>query len=364
MPTLGDLQQLRALPLKAKIALSLRRINEFYDAMEGKVFIAFSGGKDSTVLLDLVRKYYPDVPAVFVNTGLEYPEVQKFCRDKGAVILKPSLSFVDVMTNYGYPVVSKEVSEAIFYARRIINNNGKYKLNRTVLAKRRELLGKRIYVNKKEVVIEKSKYNKVRWLPLAQETDFPISNRCCFFMKKSSIGKYQRKDGIYPYVGTLAEESILRQASWLRIGCNSYDKMYGASRPLSFWTEHDILEYIDKNNLDYCSVYGDLTIRDGEYCFTGQNRTGCIFCGFGMFHSLNFDKFIMLSKTHPRQYEYCMEGGQYIPNPDYDPKAPEMDEDWKNWNPEKIWVPSKEGLGMRHVLDQMIKLYGDKYIHY
>lgn len=66
------------MPLECKINLSYQRIRQFYEKYEGNVYIAFSGGKDSTVMLDLIRRQYPHVPATFCNTGLEYPEILKF----------------------------------------------------------------------------------------------------------------------------------------------------------------------------------------------------------------------------------------------------------------------------------------------
>ena len=46
-----------------------------------KIAVAVSGGVDSTVLLDLVRSANPDIKAVFVNTGLEYPQIVKFVNE-------------------------------------------------------------------------------------------------------------------------------------------------------------------------------------------------------------------------------------------------------------------------------------------
>ena len=82
--------------------------------------VSFSGGKDSTVLLHIARSIYPDIPAVFSNTGLEYPEIQRFVKSFDNVdIVTPSMRFDDVIATYGYPLIGKEVAEAIYYARRI-----------------------------------------------------------------------------------------------------------------------------------------------------------------------------------------------------------------------------------------------------
>ena len=70
-----DLARLRKMSLADKIEYSKTVIREFYERMDGKVYVSFSGGKDSTVLLHLVRSIYPDTPGMFIDTGLEYPEI-------------------------------------------------------------------------------------------------------------------------------------------------------------------------------------------------------------------------------------------------------------------------------------------------
>ena len=124
MPDIGDLRQKQALPLGAKVLMTQNRIREWYDHWNGNVYISFSGGKDSTVLARLVHDMYPDVPLVFSNTGLEYPEIQAFAKKMGAVFIRPKMRFDEVLTEYGYPIISKEVSEAIYYARRIRGGGG------------------------------------------------------------------------------------------------------------------------------------------------------------------------------------------------------------------------------------------------
>lgn len=121
MPDRATLRQFQALPLTAKITMSKNRIYAWYEHFDGKVCVSFSGGKDSTVLAHLVHSIFPEVPLVFANTGLEYPEIQAFARKMGAEFVRPKMSFSEVISTYGYPIISKENAEAIYYARRIKN---------------------------------------------------------------------------------------------------------------------------------------------------------------------------------------------------------------------------------------------------
>ena len=127
------------LPLIAKVHMSQARIAEWYRHFDGNVCISFSGGKDSTVLASIVHEYYPDVPLVFCNTGLEYPEIQAFAKKMGAEFIRPKMSFSEVISTYGYPIISKENAEAIHYARKIRNGGG----GATEERKRAELEGRR-----------------------------------------------------------------------------------------------------------------------------------------------------------------------------------------------------------------------------
>lgn len=121
--TLEDLRELQAMPLLAKELLTRARIHEwqYYSGFGIETgVVSFSGGKDSTVLLHMCRKLYPNIPAVFSNTGLEYPEIQSFVKKHDNVkIVRPKMQFSEVISTYGYPLIGKEVAEAIYYARRI-----------------------------------------------------------------------------------------------------------------------------------------------------------------------------------------------------------------------------------------------------
>lgn len=121
MPTLDELKLLQALPLELKIAKTKARIKEWVDfhGVDG-VHISFSGGKDSTVLLHIARSMYPNIKAVFSDTGLELPSIRSFVKTHENVDwLKPKLTFGEVVKQYGYPLFGKEISHAIWYARKI-----------------------------------------------------------------------------------------------------------------------------------------------------------------------------------------------------------------------------------------------------
>lgn len=329
--TAEDLKQMQALPLEAKIQATKRRIREWYEHFDSMVYMSFSGGKDSTVLKHIVDSMYSDVPAVFVNTGLEYPEIQKFvrevkdgkyeCFNSDVEIIRPEMRFDEVIKKYGYPVVSKETSKMVKEARNAIKKGDR---NYYALQK---LEGRLI-----DKFGNKSIYNCEKWNFLI-DSPFLIGHQCCDVMKKRPFHKYEKQSGRKAFIGTMASESRMRKTQWLKFGCNAFEKKKASSQPLSFWTEQDVLEYIVKYKVPYASIYGDIKEENGKLCTSGENRTGCIFCMFGCHLGKEPNKFQRLKETHPKQYEYCINGGEY-------------DEEGK-------WRPSKEGLGLGRVLDYM-----------
>lgn len=290
------LKMRQAMALEDKIRFSKRRIEEwiYHFGIDG-CYVSFSGGKDSTVLLHLVRSLYPEVKAMFVDTGLEYPEIKEFVKSIDNVdIIRPKKMFNQVIEEYGFPIISKEVSECVGQARKaLITGKYTYRLQRL-----------------KGLLLDKngnpSRYNHKKWEFLL-EAPFKISNQCCNVMKKGPAHKYYKETGRAPLIGTLAEESRLRTQQYLKQGCNGFNNKIPTSNPLAFWTEQDILEYLVKFNVSYASVYGDIVQDEkGKYYTTGCQRTGCMFCGFGCHLEKSPNRFQKLKETHPKQYDYII----------------------------------------------------------
>lgn len=372
-----DLKQMQSLPLEAKIRMTKERIEAWYEswwryeiydkatgktrfvtfdnrdysatppmketefiesAIPGAVYVSFSGGKDSTVLKHIVDSMYSDVPAVFVNTGLEYPEIQHFVREVKAEkygcfnpdveIIRPEMRFDEVIKKYGYPVVSKRVAGYVETAKRNPDS-------------------------KRAKLIRGEEWTKFvtggKWAFLI-DAPFMVSAKCCAVMKHKPINQYGKLTGRKAIIGTMATESPNREQAWLVNGCNAFEAKTPTSQPLSFWTEQDILHYIKKFNVPYCPAYGEIKVDDNpefegqmnwiDYleCYepqdhlvtTGCNRTGCMFCMFGCHLEKEPNRFQRLKQTHPRQYEYCICGGEMVNGK---------------------WQPNKKGLGLGHVLD-------------
>ena len=368
-----DLKQMQSLPLEAKEIMSDQRIGQWFLYWDGNVYVCFSGGKDSTVVAHLCarfcKRYGYRLYLLFVNTGLEYPEIQRFVKEYAEYlrqhfeievqldIVRPEMRFDEVIKEYGYPVIGKKQANTIRLARQNIKQ-GKYTMRLRTLGilpdEAREMgleLPSEEMLERYEATAKGSMYNIPQYRYLL-DAPFKISEQCCDVMKKAPAKRYAKQTGRTPILGTMAHESMIRKAAWLKNGCNAFNAKHPSSQPIAFWTEQDILHYIKKYNVPYCSVYGDIVIKPsdpdvpdnqmdiadylGEYSEADQlmttecERTGCIFCMFGCHLEKGENRFQRLKRTHPRQWEYCIKGGDMVNGK---------------------WQPSKEGVGCGKVLD-------------
>ena len=292
-----NIEKMKAWDLDKKIEHSKKRIKEFYEKMDGKVYVAFSGGKDSTVLLHLVRSIYPNVVAVFSNTTNEYVEILKFIKSiENVITVQPKMTFKETVKHFGFPLVSKAVARQISDLKNPTSDN---KATRNLYLTGMTRAGK---FSKRYKLSEK-------WKKLIT-AQFDVTHKCCEVLKKEPTRRFEQETGMRGYIGTMTDESGERKKSWLKSGCNTYDGDNIKSRPISIWTEKDIWEYIERFNLKYSEIYNDVKDEKGNIIVKGEKRTGCAYCAFGAGFDKKHDeknRFQRLAIRKPHQFKKMME---------------------------------------------------------
>lgn len=280
--TAKELKERQGWTLDQKIDHSLGVIDQFYQRLNGQVYISFSGGKDSTVLLWLARKLYPNIKAVFCNTGNEYPDIVYFVRkmqSEGAniEIIYPKIKPQEVMSTYGFPLVSKVSSMCVRHIRTTHSE---------------KLKNYRLYGDgdRKAGTLAR------KWHFLVNQK-FDTSEMCCEVLKKRPFHIFEKNTGLHSIQGLMAGESKARTELYLRQGsCNvfSEERYKTKSLPLSIWLEQDIWDCIEKYNIPIAEIYQK-----------GANRTGCMFCGYGC-QFKNDNRLQLVYDLYPKWYNKFM----------------------------------------------------------
>ena len=274
-----DLRRLQKKPFAWKVDHAKDVIREFYERENGMVYVSFSGGKDSLVVLNLVRSMYAEVPAVFGNTGIEFPEQVKFVRTFANVTeVYPVKHFPKILKEDGIVYPSKEVAMYVKDAR----NGVKYAVN--------AFEGKDTEGNENRY---KARFKKYAYL---LDCGVKISPDCCELMKEKPMRDYERRENKSPIIGTRAEESFRRAVGWMKSGCNSFSNGRHKSTPLSLWLESDVMRYIDKNGITLSAMYSE----------GGMRRTGCMFCPVPIAHG-DYKNIEYAREHHPKMYKTIME---------------------------------------------------------
>jgi 3'-phosphoadenosine 5'-phosphosulfate sulfotransferase (PAPS reductase)/FAD synthetase len=258
--------------LEKKIDHALGAIEQWLNYYDS--YVSFSGGKDSTVLLWLVKIINPNIDVVFFNTTNEFPEIYQFIKTvKNLHRVEPEMNLKKVIDKYGFPLISKEQAQ---YIREVRNTKSEKVLN--VRLNGVDGKGKGFCISNK-------------WKHLI-DAPFDVSEKCCYHLKKKPAIKFEKETGLKPIIGTMASESSLRKQKYLKTGCNAFNLKRPASYPISIFTVENIWDIIRKYNLPYCSVYDK-----------GETQTGCVVCGFGCQYD---DRFKRLKNNYPRHYEIGM----------------------------------------------------------
>lgn len=359
--TFREIYALQKLPLEDKIRDScevLRRAFTLHNPAH-RMAVAFSGGKDSQVVSDLIERFFPEefaqMHCIFGNTGIEFPESLRFAREYGKAhygerFHETKLSVLEedeLRYDFARQIVSELEREGALSE--ILKPDGKLKGQKALVqaAVKRgytldrsncffaghqknfaycveqygaPLLGKaaskldahriniECFLKYSDTASEKAELRE--YYDVLRECKF--SQHCCKLLKKEPSERLQADLSVdMIFKGLMASESRSRMTSIAARGAifesrrdHIPDGAFVHVSPIAFWTDDDVWEYIRGFGLNYSPLYDiRYTAEDG----TEQHikRNGCIMCGTDIQFKNNH--LAVLRQTHPKAWQSCME---------------------------------------------------------
>lgn len=285
-----QLKEYQSMTLDDKIKLSYDIIKEFYENIDDKnsIIISSSFGKDSVVMIDLVRKLYPEIPIGYVNTGVEHPSSVELSKKYDNVLeIQPKKSIKEVIDEYGYMLpLGKEKTNTIALCRKNLYEGN---FNTLRLKKMRGEFGEDSLFN----------FSKWQWVIYAP---FKISDKCCHYLKHEPFERFSKKYGFhYAFVGTTAEESRMRKNNIRNNGFITSKQC----RPIAHWTVQDVLKYCVENDIEIASSYGEIIEENGKLKTTQFDRNGCTCCPVSS-HLKKKNDFQWLYETDRETWDYVI----------------------------------------------------------
>lgn len=244
------LYKLWRLPLDEKIKSSTAILDEVFSRHKNPV-VYWSGGKDSTVVLHQVLQYDKNIPVIFNDSLIEFPETYEFIEKLAndwkinLHITKPDTNLWEIGKKYGWPILGKNISSNVERARRTGNF--------------------RKQLSKLEVDLAKNGLN--------------ISTKCSVLLREEPAKKLEKELEVdVKIIGLRADESRARVRLWVDHGSHYYVKQYFNKKegmwkasPITIWTDDDIWEYHKKFNIPYARLYD-----------MGYPRNGCWPCAMAI----------------------------------------------------------------------------------
>ena len=299
----GSLKIALAWDFGTKVQKSLAKIIEFHNHHEGNVAISFSGGLDSTVLLHLARSTFPDIRAVFLDTGIENKEVVIHVRSCENIEIitprycelgrkkKPCVNcrlgcFGTIVSKHGVCYPNKDLAYFLQARSRNVDWASQAK-----------------HFNKERTAWIKDNTQALERLPSIGKH---ISDKCCYYLKERPLDVWHRENNVFPIIGTRASESLRRTIAWMRVGCNNFYGKRSQSTPLAFWSTNDVLHYLKRFDVPYPSIYGEIVeAKNGKLKNTGVERTGCAICLVQCGKVIGgVTKFERLKQNEPELWDY------------------------------------------------------------
>lgn len=303
-------RQKQALPYAQKVILARKRAEEFEAAcMERGLNTHVSvGGLDSITLLLFLRRIGIDVPAISVSI-LEDKSIQAVHRQLGVECLRPLKTKAEVLSEFGYPVLSKELAGKIALLQNPSEKNATVR-HAIITGETGEYGGYRTGTRMKmpQRWLEKFGGADAEGAALGyRAAPFKVSDRCCYYLKEKPCDNWAKAHNSVPYLGLMASEGGRRQKSLMQNGCNYFGASTIRSAPFAIFNRNDLLQLALDLHVPVPEIYGEIVRnRDGTLRTTGAQRTGCSMCGFGIQLERRPHRFDRLRQTNPKEWDFYM----------------------------------------------------------
>lgn len=341
--TKKELVEMWKRPVERQYSIAMTKIFQAIKETNGEIALTFSGGKDSSLLLDMYCEVVKDTPykdkpisVYFANTTNETSNMLTFIsefipwlEEKYGVVInfhevrpKKGVAWVKFILENGIPLISKAQSKSIRMAKRDMRRVGCDYETVVRLAKpdvqcvkelfnmgfsKSGVLSLTGWVSKRKEFGEMFKISR-KWLPMLK-CEVDITDQCCSVIKEGPLNEFTKTSMM---TGEQAAESSTRETKYLQTGCNVRmpDGSYH-SKPLGPMTSDGVLFALQYRQTPICADYGEIVYEDGHYRCTKANRTGCALCGFGC--QYDTERFVRLQETEPAKVKFAFkprsEGG-------------------------------------------------------
>ena len=305
------------MPYSFKVEYARIRAQEFYrecDARDMECHVSV-GGLDSITLFLFLKSIGINVPAVSVSS-LEDPSIQRIHRELGVISLKSAKkpdgtywSKPTIIKEFGFPVLSKEIATKID-ALQNPNPNNKTLRHAIMTGETGEYGGfqknSRMKLPKKWLELFAGYENENEGTDY-QIAPFKVSAKCCYYLKEKPCTDWARENNSAPYLGLMASEGGRREKALMIHGCNYFGKDSIRSAPFAIFYRQDLLQLALDLNVPIPEVYGEIKRdSDGMLYTTGEQRTGCSMCGFGIQLEQRPHRFDRLRERSPKEWDYWM----------------------------------------------------------
>lgn len=305
-------RQKQSLPYAQKIIHAKRRAEEFYHEIvdvRGENVHVSVGGLDSITLFIFLRdKCHLDVPGISASV-LEDKSIQAVHKQLGIECVKPLKSKVEIIKEFGYPILSKETALKIETLQNPTEKNKTIR-HAIITGETGEYGGfqKNSRMKMSQKWLEKfGGYENENEGTNYQTPDFKVSSKCCYYLKEKPCDDWAKAHKSHPYLGLMASEHGRREKSLMINGCNYYGKTTTRSCPFAVFSRQDLLQLALDLNVPVPEIYGTIERREnGELYTTKAQRTGCSMCGFGIHMEKRPHRFDRLRESNPNEWRFWM----------------------------------------------------------